>query len=90
MAKAIVVYKEKSSLIAKYGHPRSDDYLDYRTEITIKDSGKTPIELKIKFDGIYPGYAPMPPEEHTFRVASIMDLNSKVLRWFKKYDYVLM
>ena len=44
--------------------------------------------LLLKFDGIPPFAAPMPPEEHTIKAPAILDLYSKVQRWFKKYGYV--
>jgi hypothetical protein len=43
----------------------------------------------LKFDGIPPFAAPMPPEEHTINAPAILDLYSKVQRWFMKYGYVL-
>ena len=90
MAKAKILYEENSLLIAKYYHPKSDDYLDYKTKIIIKDSGKTPIQMKFKFDGIPPGFAPMPPEEHTIKASNIIELNLKIKRWLKKYGYELV
>lgn len=88
MAKTKIIYVEESVLFAKYYHPQSDDYLEYRTKILIKDSGKTPVHLNLKFDGILPSYAPMPPSEHTIRAKSILDLSVKILRWLKKYGYI--
>ena len=57
--------------------------------IRIKGSGKNLIEMILKFDVIPPFDAPMPPEEHTIKAPAILDLYSKVQRWFKKYGYVL-
>ncbi len=88
MPKTKVLYKEESILIAKYYHPQSDDYLDYKAKIQIKDSGKTPVHLNLKFDGILPSFAPMPPKEHTIKAKSILDLSVKIKRWLKKYGYV--
>ena len=90
MARSKVIYEEKSQLLAKFSHPRARDYLNYDARIRIKDSGKTPIEMSLTFDGIRPLAAPMPPEEHTFRAASVMELQSKALRWFRKHGYELM
>ena len=64
-------------------------YLEYKAKIIIKGTGKTPIEMTLIFDGIPPFAAPMPPEEHTINAPAILDLYSKVQRWFKKYGYVL-
>jgi hypothetical protein len=90
MTKSKIVYEEESVLIAKYYHPKSDDYLDYKTKIVIKDSGKTPIQMNLTFDGILPFAAPMPPKEHTIRAKSILDLSVKIKRWLKKYGYELI
>lgn len=90
MKKASVIYEETRILTAKYYHPQSDDCLDYISKIRIRDSGKNPVEMNLKFDGIYPFAAPMPPEEHTIRAPAILDLYAKVIRWFKKYGYELI
>ena len=89
MKKVLIIHEEKSELTAKYYHPKSCDFLNYSTSIRIKDSGKNPVELALKFNGIYPFAAPMPPEEHTLKAASISELCSKVAKWFKKYGYEL-
>jgi len=90
MKKASIIYEEKRILNAKYNHPKSDDYLTYLSTIRIKDSGKNPIEIEIKFDGIRPYMAPMPPEEHIIKAPAILDLYSKLAKWFKKHGYVLI
>lgn len=82
-----VVYSGSYVLTVKYYQPKSDDYLDYSCEISVKDGGKTPVVMSIKFSGIYPFTAPMPPEEHVFRASSVVDLIGKVVRWFRKYGY---
>ncbi len=89
MKKALIIYEEERILTADFYHPKSDDYLHYRSIIRINDSGKNPIEMILKFDGIPPFAAPMPPKEHTIKAPAILDLYSKVQRWFKKYGYVL-
>jgi hypothetical protein len=89
MKKASIIYEEKRILTAKYYHPKSDDYLDYVCIIQIKDSGKNPVEMILKFDGILPFAAPMPPEEHTIKAPAVLDLLDKVTKWFKKYGYEL-
>ena len=90
MKKASIIYEEVRVLTAKYGHPKSDDYLDYLSTIIIKNSGKNPVEVRLKFDGIQPYAAPMPPEEHTIKAPAILDLSLKLARWFKKYGYELI
>lgn len=88
MKKQEIIFTEKDTLVVKYCHPKSDDYLSYKTTITIKESGKNPIEMDIKFYGSYPFIAPMPPEEFKFKAATIIDLHLKYMKWFKKYGYI--
>ncbi len=40
--------------------------------IRIYDSGKNPIEMILKFNGIYPYFAPMPPENYKIKAPSIL------------------
>ncbi|MDZ7700248.1 MAG: hypothetical protein U5R49_26080 [Deltaproteobacteria bacterium] len=84
---ASIVYQEELVLAAKYYHPKSDDYLHYLCTISIKKSGKNPIQMVLEFDGIPPFAAPMPPERHEIKAPSILELYVKVARWFKKYGY---
>lgn len=87
--KTRIIYEEESVLVAKYCHPKSNDFLDYRTRIVIKDSGNTPIQMELTFDGTLPFAAPMPPKEHTIKAKSILDLSIKIKRWLKRYGYEL-
>lgn len=32
----------------------------------------------------------MPPEEHTIKAPAILDLYSKLTKWFKKYGYIIL
>ena len=84
---ASIIYQEKLVLTAKYYHPKSDDYLEYLSTISIKDSGKNPVQVILEFDGILPFAASMPPEKHEIKAPSILELYIKLARWFKKYGY---
>lgn len=90
MSKTSIVYEESNRLIAKYHHPKSDDSLIYRYAIKISDSGKNPIEIKMIFDDMPPTYAPMPPKEHTLKVTNLIELQVKLVKWFRKYGYILL
>ncbi len=90
MKKASIIYEETRILTAKYYHPKSDDYLHYVATIEIKDKGKNPVEMILKFDGIPPFAGPMPPKEHSINAPAILDLLAKVIKWFKKYGYELI
>jgi hypothetical protein len=87
--KAILKYEENETLTARYYHKKSNDYLRYKAKVLIKESGKKPVEIHLKFDGIYPFAAPMPPEEYSIKATSILDLSVKLAKWFKKYGYEL-
>ena len=89
MAKSNIIYKDQPEVYATYCHPQSEDFLHYKSTIQISDSGKQPIIMKLKFDGILPSYAPMPPEEHTIKATDIIDLYLKLKRWFSKFGYEL-
>ena len=90
MKRAKVIYEERGILTAKYHHLKSDDFLEYISIIKIKDSGKNPIEMVVKFDGIIPFIEIMPPKEHTFRAPSILELHLKVVPWLDKYGYIFI
>ncbi|MGM0598128.1 MAG: hypothetical protein ACQES9_13935 [Myxococcota bacterium] len=87
---ASVIYQEHMRLTARYYYPRSEDYLDYLSTITIKDKGKNPVQIVLEFDGIFPFAAPMPPERHVIKAPSIIELYVKLARWFKKYGYKII
>jgi hypothetical protein len=82
-----LIYQEKVEIYAKYYRPRSGDFLEYNATIQIKDSGKLPVIMKMKFDGMEPSFAPMPPKEYVFKAKDIIDLFIKINRWFRKYGY---
>ena len=89
MAKSRIIYEENGELTAKYYRLHSDDWLNYKTKIRIKEQSNNPIEMLLKFDGRYPFAAPMPPEQHSIKASSLLDLYIKISRWFKKYGYEL-
>ncbi|MCH8216538.1 MAG: hypothetical protein IH892_07175 [Planctomycetes bacterium] len=89
MAKSNIIYKDRPTVYAKYYHPQSGGFLEYKSTIQIRDSGQHPIRMRLKFDGIPPSFAPMPPEEHTIKAKDIVDLCLKLKRWFGKYGYEL-
>ena len=87
MVKSKIIYTDRVTVYAKFDHPKSDDFLEYKTTIQIKNSGKQPITMKLKFDSIYPCFAPMPPELHTIKAKDIIELYLKLERWLRKYGY---
>ena len=85
-----VLYEEDSLLVAKFNHPKSHDYLNYETKISIKDSRKNPIQMTLKFTGIPPEVSLMPLEDHVIKASTILDLSLKIQKWLGKYGYVLV
>jgi hypothetical protein len=79
--KSQLLYKEKGEIVVKYCHPKSNDYLNYDSVITIKSGGKLPVEMAIKFNGIPTYIAPMPPTEHTFKATSINRRRCQLLHY---------
>ena len=49
--------------------------------------GKQPITMTLKFVGMHPSFAPMPPEKHTIKAKDTIDLILKLTKWFGKYGY---
>ncbi len=82
-----IVFTSKDELILKYLHTPVPEYLHYSSTVTIKDRASNPITIKLKFDGILPEFAEMPPKEHTISAPSIIELYHKMNRWFRKYGY---
>jgi len=87
MTNSRMIYREKGKLTVKFMHSKCKEYLEYDFTLSIRDSSKNPIELVLKFTGIYPDMAPMPPEENSFKAETIMNLHSKLMKWFNKYGY---
>jgi len=81
------IYEEDRILTAKYCDRRSTDYLHYNAKTTIKATGKKRIEMSLVFSGTPPFAAPMPPCEHTINAECILDLYSKLMKWFRKWGY---
>jgi len=63
------------------------EFVHYASTITITDAGKSPVSIKLKFEGILPFLAPPPPEEHTISAPSVVELFRKLERWLRKYGY---
>lgn len=85
MARAKAVYKSKDDVVARFIHAK--EYVHYASIITITDTGKNPVSIKLKFDGIPPFVAPMPPEEHTISAPTVVELFRKLERWLRKHGY---
>lgn len=72
MSSSRVIYQEKGELIARFIYPKCKEFLYYDFTLSIMDSGKKPVELVLKFNGIYPDMAPMPPKETASRLRRLL------------------
>ncbi len=77
MAKSNTIYRDHPTVYAKYYHPQSDDFLEYKSAIQIEDSGQQSMTMKLKFVGIHSSFVPMLPETHTIKAKGIIDLYLK-------------
>ncbi|CAC9605571.1 hypothetical protein [uncultured Gammaproteobacteria bacterium] len=85
----MIKYQEQPNIYAEYSHPQSDEYIEYKSTIQIKDSGKQPVIIKLKLNEQYVSFAPVPPEKHIIRATNIIELYLKLERWFGKYGYII-
>ena len=64
--------------------PRANDWVEYASILKIKDGGKTPVSLDMKFVPPHPFSVNM-PLEHTIKAESISSLYGKVVKFLWKY-----
>jgi len=64
--------------------PRANDWVRYACVLTVKDGGKTPVSLDMKFIPPHPFLVNM-PLEHTIKAESISCLYGKVVKFLGKY-----
>jgi len=64
--------------------PKANDWVHYSCVLTVKDGGKQPVSLQMKFVPPHPFSVNM-PEEHSISAASITDTYAKVVSFLKKY-----
>ena len=63
MAKSKIIYEDSPTVYAKFNHPQSQNYIEYKSIIQIKDSGKQPITIQLEFTGI--------PEWHLLKLLRV-------------------
>ena len=47
MAKSKIIYEDRPTVYAKFNHPQSQDYIEYKSIIQITNSGKQPITIQL-------------------------------------------
>ncbi len=77
-----VIFESKESIHGVV--PRANDWVEYSCILTVKDGGKMPISLDMKFIPPHPFLVNM-PLEHSLKAESISDLYWKVVKFFTKY-----
>jgi hypothetical protein len=90
MAKSNIIYEEETELTVRLDNQRGKEFLNFGSQIRIKGSGKTPVEMCLTFDGPPPFAAPMPPGKYTIKAESVVDLYQKTLRWLRRNGYKLV
>ena len=88
MAKSNIIYEDRPTVHAKFNHPQSQDYIEYKSIIQITDSGKKPITIQLEFTGT-PPFAPMPPDKHVIKASNLIELYVKLEKWLRKYGFTI-
>ena len=77
-----VIFESKESIHGVV--PRANDWVEYSCILTVKDGGKMPVSLDMKFIPPHPFLVNM-PLEHSIKAESISDLYWKVVKFLTKY-----
>lgn len=86
MTKSKIIYEDRPTVYAKFNHPQSDDYIEYKSIIQIADSGKQRITIQLEFTGT-PPFGSMPPDKHIIKAPNLIELYVKLDRWLGKFGY---
>ncbi len=82
MPKYKVIFKSKEEIHGVI--PRAGDWVQYSSILTVKDGGKKPVTLEMKFVPPHPFICNM-PETHSIKAESITDAYAKVVKFFGKF-----
>jgi len=63
---------------------RANEWIQYDCLLTVKDGGKTPVSLDMKFVPPHP-FAVNMPDEHSIKAESISALYGKVVKYLWKH-----
>ena len=64
--------------------PRANDWIQYGCILKVKDGGKMPVSLEMKFIPPHPFLVNM-PLEHSMNAESISSIYGKVVKFLSKY-----
>lgn len=87
MPKAKTIYTSRDEIVARHLDPRVKEYIHYASTVTLKDAGRNPVTITLKFAGFPPFAPPMPPDEHTITAPTVVELFRKVERWLRRHGY---
>ncbi|MEJ1437819.1 MAG: hypothetical protein RPU61_11035 [Candidatus Sedimenticola sp. (ex Thyasira tokunagai)] len=77
-----VVFESKETILGVV--PRANDWVEYSCVLKVKDGGKFPVSLDMKFIPPHPFLVNM-PLEHSIKDESISGLYGKVVKFLAKY-----
>lgn len=77
-----IIFESKENILGVV--PRANDWVEYRCVLKVKDGGKMPVSLDMKFIPPHPFSVNM-PLEHSIKAESISDLYWKVVKFLAKY-----
>jgi len=82
MPKYSIVFESKETILGVV--PRANDWVEYSCILKVKDGGKQPVSLDMKFIPPHPFSVNM-PLEHSIKDESISGLYYKVTKFLNKY-----
>ena len=77
-----VILKSEEEIYGRV--PQSHDWVHYKSILTIKDGGKTPVTLEMTFVPPHP-FAFNMPEKHSIVAESITGAYVKLVKFFKSF-----
>ena len=81
-----IIYQSEEAI---YGFsPRSKESIEYSATITIKNSGKKPVSINMKFRPPHPYLFSM-PLEHKVEAENLTQAYAKVVKFLKRFGFEL-
>ena len=86
MVKSAVIYESQEVI---YGYlSKSKEWVEYKCTLRVKDCGKFPVTLQMKFIPPHP-FAFSMPEIHKVKGTSVTDVYVKVVKYFRRFGLEL-
>ena len=82
MPRYTVIFESKEIICGVV--PRANDWIQYECILKVKDGGKTPVSLEMKFIPPHPFLVNM-PLEHSIKAESISSIYGKVVKFLSRY-----